>query len=113
MADEPEGPADASTPSKGALLRAEVLDLAQSRLPFAGVAEDIRPRAADPLFELGRILGPELVCLLVKEAERIHDQQANTHIDVRLHFLEGSPRRADWMPVRAVAMGRNGTTRHR
>jgi hypothetical protein len=58
-----------------------------------------------PLLELGRILGPELVCMLVKEAERIYDREESTHIDVRLHFLQGLARRADWMPVRAIRMG--------
>ena len=99
MADEP------SAPPTTALITPEVIDLAAARVAFAGVPEDVRPRSADPLFELGRILGPELVCTLVKEAEQIHDRCASTHVDVRLHFVEGLPRRADWMPFRAVNIG--------
>lgn len=108
MSDEGGAPPAIGQPEAQGLSRSlipEVVDLAQIRLPFAQVDPTIRPRAADPLFELGRLLGPELVCLIVAEAERIHDGRESTHIDLRLHFLQGEPRKAQWMPVRALAMG--------
>lgn len=108
MPDPSDGPAPSSPRSElvptTQLARAEVVDLVASREPFARVPDHLRPHSALPGQELLRLLGPDLICRMVQELEDIYYRRANTHVDLRLHFHEGLPRRADFVPVQAFKL---------
>ena len=68
--------------------------LIQIRGPFdayAAIDPEDKPAATFPELALLNLLGPELTCQIVKEAERVKRRAENTHLSITLHFHRGEP----------------------
>lgn len=52
-------------------------------------------------------LGPELMAAIGRNSRELRERKAYTHVDVRIHYAGGEPKRADWMPVHAIDLSPN------
>lgn len=84
------------------LAHAEVLHLQSAALPPGWT-----PEVLAKWLQLGFRVGPTLIEEWWTEDRRIEENDITTHIDMRLHYLQGRATRADFMAVRAIAMGAN------